>query len=68
MTPTDLQDAIVQALKEQLAPLRLTNSAGHEVGVKVFQQFKPYRAPRPAQSTNDDDLPEPYVAGGSRQR
>ena len=60
MTPTDLQDAIVQALKEQLAPLRLTNSAGHEVGVKVFPQFKPYRAPRPAQSTNDDDLPEPY--------
>lgn len=38
MTPTDLQDAIVQALKEQLTPLRLTNSAGHEVGVKVCRQ------------------------------
>ena len=61
MTPTDLQDAIVQALKEQLAPLRLKNSAGHEVGVKVFPQFKPYRTPRPAPTTNDDDLPEPYV-------
>lgn len=35
MTPTDLQDAIVQALKEQLAPLRLKNSVGHEVSVKA---------------------------------
>lgn len=61
MTPLDLQDAIVEALRSELAPLRLMNSIGNEVGVKVFPQFKPFRAPRPAPTVNDADLPEPYV-------